>query len=200
MIGYLRGTLALIRENEIIVDVQGVGYRLAISALTLSALPKPGSQIQLFTHMQVREDAIALYGFLEQDDLDMFELLIGVSGVGPKAALGILSLMSANDLKFALLSADVKSISKAQGIGQKTAQRVVMELKDKVSLEEAFTQRSAIAGAEPAENSQAVSDAVQGLTALGYSAAESMKAVKSVENGESLDAQQLLKAALKKLF
>lgn len=199
MIGYLRGTLALIRENEIIVDVQGVGYLVGVSAMTLSALPGTGSQVQLFTHTQVREDAVSLYGFLEQDDLEMFERLILVNGVGPKAAMGILGMMSANDLKFALLSGDAKSISRAPGIGPKTAQRVIMELKDKVSLEETFAQRTAaVAGKN--DPSQEISDAVQGLTALGYGAAEAMKAVKSIENCESMDAEQLLKAALKKLF
>lgn len=199
MISYVKGYLAAVGEDYAIVDVQGIGYRLGVSAMTIGQLPSTGKEVQLYSYMQVREDAIALFGFYDPDEKEMFERLIGVNGIGPKAALAILSIHSVNDLKFAILAEDAKAISKAPGVGAKTAQRVIMELKDKISLTEAFEERST-AVSEQGITTDASRDAIEGLTALGYSASEAMKAVKSIENGQNMNAEQLLKAALKHLF
>ncbi len=199
MIGYVKGTLALAGENKVIVDVQGVGYLLSMSMNSMGQLPPAGSEVKLYTYMQVREDAVSLFGFINREEQEMFERLITISGVGPKAALGILGTLNVNDLKFAILSDDAKGIARAPGVGAKTAQRIVMELKDKISLEEAFEERTRSIGAG-AEASQTESDAIQGLVALGYGAGEALKAVNSVENDGTMTAEQLLKAALKNLF
>lgn len=199
MISYVKGYLVAVGEDYAVVDVQGIGYRLGVSAMTIGQLPSTGKEVQLYSYMQVREDAIALFGFYDPDEKEMFERLIAVNGIGPKAALAILSIHSVNDLKFAILAEDAKAISKAPGVGAKTAQRVIMELKDKISLTEAFEERST-AVSEQGITTDASRDAIEGLTALGYSASEAMKAVKSIENGQNLNAEQLLKAALKQLF
>jgi len=146
---------------------------------------------------------IALYGFLTKDDLNMFLLLLGVNGVGPKGALGILSVFSAQELRLAIISQDSKTIAKAPGIGAKTAQRMLIDLKDKVSAEETFEQMgvdTSIVGTVPSDNAGARSDAVEALIALGYSPSESLKAVKAVEIVEGMDSESILKAALKNIF
>jgi Holliday junction DNA helicase RuvA len=142
-----------------------------------------------------------LYGFLDRDELDVFKLLIGVSGIGPKGAIGILSALSPDDLRFAVLSGDSKAISKAPGIGAKTAQRVVLELKDKLSLEDAFEkkQENTARVLGNASGSSVKNDAVLALTALGYSSSESLKAVSKVEITEEMDVEDVLKAALKRM-
>ena len=140
-----------------------------------------------------------LYGFLTKDDLELFKLLITVSGIGPKGGLAILSTLEADDLRFAVLSGDAKAIAKAPGIGAKTAQRVILELKDKMSLEDAFEKKSEhVALQQNASGlNQVKNDAVQALTALGYSSTESMKAVSAVDITEEMDVEAVLKAALK---
>lgn len=199
MIRYVKGMLALVEEDGIIIEAGGIGYRIRVSAMTLSALPRIGNTVQLYTYLQVREDAFSLFGFLSSEELSLFEQLIGVSGVGPKAALSILSVLSANDLKFAILSEDAKAISRAPGIGAKTAQRVVMELKDKISLDSAFEER--IGGAvSTGAQSAAAEDAILGLTALGYSAQEAARAVRAIPDAQTLDTETLIKQALKSLF
>ncbi len=132
-----------IGEDRVVVEAGGIGYCVYTTGQTLDALPQTGEQIRLFTYLQVREDAMVLYGFLTKDELSVFKLLIGVSGIGPKGALGVLSVMTTDDLRFAVIGDDVKAISRAPGIGAKTAQRVILELKDKLSLEDAFENRLA---------------------------------------------------------
>ena len=145
---------------------------------------------------------IALYGFGSKEDLSMFLLLLGVNGVGPKGALGLLSSFSAYDLQMAIISQDAKTIAKAPGIGAKTAQRMILELKDKVSLEETLEQMAEgkTESINIGELERSKAEAVEALTALGYSPAESMKAVKAVEMTEDMNSEALLKAALKHLF
>jgi len=151
----------------------------------------------------VREDAMQLYGFLSKDDMKIFTLLLSVNGVGPKAALGILSGITADELRFAVLSDDVKTLSKAPGIGKKTAQKMILELKDKLSLEDAFEQKllheqtRAVSGMEGAGNG--MQEAIEALTALGYSAADAMRAVRQVKDVPEDDVEAILKAALKNL-
>ncbi|MCR4741086.1 MAG: Holliday junction branch migration protein RuvA [Lachnospiraceae bacterium] len=202
MIAYLKGEVAAIYEEQIVLEVSGIGYNILMPSSALELIQGIGNEVKVYTHLNVREDAMQLYGFLTKDDLDFFRLLLGVNGVGPKAALSILSTISPDDLRFAVLSGDAKTIGKAQGIGAKTAQRIIIDLKDKVDLEDAFEKKLSHTGAGKEENSaqdRLVSDAVEALTALGYSAADSLRAVKKArgEGGEEEDIEALLKRSLK---
>lgn len=164
-------------------------------------MPPAGDEVLLHTFFNVKEDAMHLFGFLSKDDMEIFKLLLGVNGVGPKAALGILSVMSADDIRFAVLADDAKTISKAPGIGTKTARKLILELKDKVSLEDAFEKRlENQAGAPvPTVENDAVSEAVQALTALGYSSADALKAVRKADIAEGMTTEEILKSALKNM-
>ena len=137
MISFVRGIAADMTENSVIVETGGIGYEIYMTGEGLSQLHM-GEEVKIHTYFQVREDAMQLYGFLKKDDLQMFKLLLGVNGVGPKAAMGVLSGITADELRFAVLSDDVKTLSKAPGIGKKTAQKLILELKDKLKLEDAF--------------------------------------------------------------
>lgn len=202
MIAYLKGTLEETGEDYLIMEVNSIGYRIKVSGRVLEDLPCIGNSLKLYTYTYVREDTLALYGFLTRDDLNMFQLLLGVSGVGPKGALGILSIFSANELRVAILSQDARTISKAPGIGAKTAQRMLIDLKGKVSFEDTFGRaEEAVPVSTAADQHRAAhNDAVEALTALGYSASESLKAVSSVVITEEMDSEAILKAALKKMF
>lgn len=200
MYAYIKGELAEINTDHIVVEAGGIGYQVFISLQTFDYLPSVGEDLKIYTYLYLREDAMILYGFLTKDDLELFKLLISVSGIGPKGGLAILSTLEADDLRFAILSGDAKAISKAPGVGGKTAQRVILELKDKLSLEYAFdaktehVQKNAAAAGGSVKN-----DAVMALTALGYSSTESLKAVSAVEITEDMDVEEVLKAALKHL-
>jgi Holliday junction DNA helicase RuvA len=199
MYSYIRGELAEINLDHIVIDVGGIGYMVYISGQAMNDLPVIGDVVKVQTFLYIREDIMMLYGFLEKDEMEMFRQLISVSGIGPKGAMGILSALPVDDLRFAVLSGDSKAIAKAPGIGAKTASRVVLELKDKISLEDAFEQKlehSAKGGAKSTEHS-VKNDAVLALAALGYSQTESMKAVSKVEITEEMDVEEVLKAALK---
>jgi Holliday junction DNA helicase RuvA len=164
-------------------------------------MPGRGEEVRIYTYFSVREDAMQLFGFLSEDDLEMYRLLLGVNGVGPKAALGVLSVLTADDLRFAVLSDDAKTIAKAPGIGNKTAQKMILELKDKLSLEDAFEKKlaaSAISG-EKMVITDARDEAVQALTALGYSNSDALKAVRRAEITEEMDVETILKLALKQM-
>ena len=138
MYAYIKGELAEINTDHIVIEAGGIGYQVFISLQTFDYLPSVGENLKIYTYLYLREDAMILYGFLTKDDLELFKLLISVSGIGPKGGLAILSTLEADDLRFAILSGDAKAISKAPGVGGKTAQRVILELKDKLSLEDAF--------------------------------------------------------------
>ena len=204
MIAYLNGILAEIEEENIVIEVNGIGYNVRIPAGMAGRLPQIGEVVKLYTYTSVREDAIGLYGFLSRDDLNMYRQLITVSGIGPKGGLSVLSAMSADELRMAVISQDAKAIAKAPGVGTKTAQRIILELKDKISLEDTAMMRevnqvpqdSTLTG-----KSQAQTEAVEALTALGYSPSEALRAVKAVlQETPDLDVEALLKAALKKMF
>jgi len=200
MIRYIRGTVTDMEENCIILENCGVGYRIFMSASAMGGHVRVGDEMKIHTYMNVREDAMLLYGFLTREDLRLFELLIGVNGVGPKVGLGILSALSADELRFAILSDDAAAIARAPGIGKKTAQKLILELKDKLNLEDAFGRRQETAS--PVDSFQAgdsVQEAVMALTALGYPGTEALRAVKAVEGREAMDTEQVLKAALKHL-
>ena len=201
MYSYIRGTLADVEENLVVIEAGGVGYNIYTTGQTLDYLPSIGEELKLYTYLQVREDAMQLYGFLTKDDLKVFKLLLGVSGIGPKGALAILSAMSTDDLRFAVLGEDAKMIAKAPGIGAKTAQRLILELKDKLSLEEAFEQKLTNQSEKklPNQTNGIKNDAIQALVALGYSSTEALKTVNAVEITEDSDVEDILKAALKNM-
>lgn len=199
MISYIKGILHEIGVDFVVIDNHGIGYLVRVPATVVSSLPTIGSEIQIYTHLYRRDDILDLYGFLNKDDLMVFRILLGVSGVGPKAALAILSTISADDLRFAVLSGDAKTIAKAPGIGNKTAQKMVIELKDKLKLEDSFEQKLSDEGKNVKKNQFAViqNEAVQALTALGYSATDALRAVRAVEMTENMSVETLLKASLK---
>ena len=201
MIAYVNGTLEEVTENGIVVEVNGIGYNIMVPGSTLDYLPGLHQERKIYTYTCVREDAFLLYGFLEKDELAMFRKLITVNGVGPKGALGILSVMSATDLRFAIMAADSKMIAKAPGIGKKTAERVILDLRDKVSADETPDSLiSAAAGQRSAGETATTSarrEAVEALVALGYGSADAMKAVNRCEVDDENDAEAILKAALK---
>ncbi|MCI9138573.1 MAG: Holliday junction branch migration protein RuvA [Lachnospiraceae bacterium] len=195
MIGFLRGEIAELTEQMAVIDVQGVGYEVWISKKTMAALPKVGSEAKLYTYFHIREDAMRLYGFLTKDDLDFYKQLIGVNGIGPKGALGILEGMTTDDLRLAILSEDVKAISKAPGIGAKTAQRLIFDLKDKISIRDTKEEFPGFLK----EGEGASNEAAQALITLGYSQSEAIKAVQKVKEKETMSADAILKAALKQM-
>ncbi len=203
MIAFLKGKIADVTEGSVILDVNGVGYEVLVPEQLLSMLEGIGQNLKLYTYMQVREDAVTLFGFLTRDDLQMFRMLISVNGVGPRAGLSILSALGADDLRFAVLADDAKRISKTPGIGAKTAQKIILELKDKLDLEEAFEKKLASAGNAPemsvAAGDDVIQDAVQALIALGYGSTEALKAVRSVKSAESMNTEDILKEALKRM-
>lgn len=203
MIAYIKGKVAEILEDRVILESGFMGYNLFMPMASAEAVLRRGDEVKLYTHLHVREDAMQLFGFLTKDDLHTFQLLLGVNGIGPKAALGILCGLTADELRFAVLSEDVKTISKAPGVGKKTAQKLILELKDKMDLQEAFdlkSQHVQEAQGDMADLSDARKEAVEALTALGYSGADALRAVKKVEMTPCMDVETLLKAALKNLF
>lgn len=203
MIAYVRGEIESVSTDNCVIDVNGIGYNVKISADTASRLPGEGELIKLHTYTYVREDAFQLYGFLTRNELELFQRLITVNGIGPKGGLSILSVMDADALRYAIVSGDAKQIAKAPGIGPKTAQRVILDLKDKISIDDCLIDREiadTAAGREAALDSSAKREAVEALVALGYGQAESARAVNAIENLAELDSGQILKAALKKLF
>ena len=203
MIAYVNGILDDIAEDNAVVDVGGVGYNVKISADTASRLPGTGEPVRLYTYTCVREDAFLLYGFLNRGDLEIFKKLITVNGIGPKGGLAILSVMGADDLRYAILSGDAKAIARAPGIGAKTAQRVILDLKDKLSFDDEMIGREVAATA--AENdlkgdTPQKKEAIEALMSLGYTQSESARAVNAIEGIEEMDSGAVLKAALKKMF
>ena len=198
MISYIRGELASIGEDQIIVEVNGIGYGIFMAGQAMTMLPPVGNEVKIHTYLNVREDAMQLFGFLTKDDLKVFRLLIGVNGIGPKGGLNILSKMTPDDLRFAVLAGDVKAISAAPGIGKKTAEKLIIELKDKLSIDDVLVKEeeepSALQGGS---GSDIQSEAVQALVALGYGSAESLKAVKKVTVTASMTVEELLKQSLK---
>ncbi len=193
----LQGELTLARPGVAVLVCGGVGYKCYISDTTLGALPKVGSNTFLYTYLAVREDAMDLYGFAEEQELDLFKLLISVSGVGPKAGLAILSELAPDRLAVAIAAGDAKAIARAKGVGGKTAQRVIIELQGKLGTlgETVATEQVAAVGAANASGNAA--DAVEALTAFGYSKSEASLAVGRLDG--TLPTETLIKEALKAL-
>lgn len=201
MYAYIKGILAEITEDAIIIENQGIGYEIAVPGQVFDYLPSVGEEVKIYTYHYVREDAILLYGFLTKEDVRIFKMLIGVSGIGPKGALAILSVLSTDDLRFAILGDDAKAIAKAPGVGAKTAQRVIIELKDKLSLEDAFEQKLANQ-AQKAELNPTVgvkNEAILALTSLGYSQSEALKVLQGIEISPDDQVEDVLKMALKQM-
>ena len=201
MYSYIKGELTEVNLDHIVVEANGIGYMIFVPTNTFSYLPSLHEDIKVYTYLYIREDAMILYGFLTKDDLEMFKLLITVNGIGPKGGLAVLSTLSSDDLRFAILSDDAKAIAKSPGVGAKTAQRVILDLKDKMSLEDAFEKKLEHNATAEAGDKSVIStvknDAILALTALGYSSTESMKAVSKVEIDDSMDVENVLKSALK---
>lgn len=202
MISFLKGAIEEKSEKSIFLDVNGVGYEIYMPTGSTSLLPGVGESIKVYTYLQIGENGIGLYGFLTKDELNVFKLLITVNGIGPKGAVGILSALSANELRLAVLADDDKTIAKAPGIGAKTAKKLILELKDKFHLEDAleeFTEAPETSQNAGGDLKEERLEAVQALVALGYSNADALKAVRLADTGEQLGTEDLLKAALKQL-
>lgn len=199
MLAYIKGELITACEDGIIVDNNGMGYHINVPGTVMNQLPPNGEEIKIYTYLYVKEDALKLYGFLAKDDLNVFKLLITVNGIGPKGALGILSAITPDDLRFAVLADDVKAISRAPGIGAKTASKLILELKDKLKLEDAFEERLMHNTEQPAghASSDKINEAVQALVALGYSNTDALKAVRKVPVTDDTSVEELLKLSLK---
>lgn len=206
MYAYIKGTLEEIAEDNIVVEAGKIGYNVKVSATTADLLPGLGSEVKLYTYTLVREDTFSLYGFLTRDDLEIFKKLITVNGIGPKGGLAILSVMNADALRFAIMAGDAKAIAKAPGVGNKTAERVILDLRDKISLEDTLRGFGGQDMAGAALTNGAATDnvmkkeAIEALTALGYSPSDAANAVKKVEITDDTTVESILKSALKHMF
>jgi len=206
MIAYVNGIIEYIEEGLCVVDVGGVGINVNISGSTMDRMPAIGEVVKLYTYTNVKEDAFTLFGFLSRDELSLFKMLITVSGIGPKGGLSILSVMTPDDLRFAIMAGDSKSLAKAPGIGKKTAERITLELRDKIKVSEDDMLKGSSAAAMDdltGEASLARDEAVAALVALGYNSTDAMKAVRKVlktNEDAASDTEKLLKMALKEMF
>ncbi len=201
MFSYIKGTLEYKGEDYIVIENGNIGYEIKTSGSVINRLTQMHEMVTVYTYLYVREDEMTLYGFLKKDELSVFELLIGISGVGPKAALSVLTALNVEELHMAVLSEDSKAISRANGIGSKTAQRIIIELKDKLKLEDIYGElpfESPDANVTDSDM-DAVKEAAMALTSLGYSNAEALRAIKKVENYKEMNVEELLKAALKRV-
>lgn len=203
MIAYIKGTVAEVLEDRVILEAGNMGYNIFMPMGAVEHLLHKGQEVKIHTYLNVKEEALQLFGFLTRDDLNTFKLLLGVNGIGPKAALGILSGLTADELRFAVLADDVKTISRAPGIGKKTAQKLILELKDKFNIQEALEMKAehtqTVCG-EETDLTDVKKEAVEALTALGYSGADALRAVKKVELTPDMSVETLLKQALKNMF
>ncbi|MBO5111909.1 MAG: Holliday junction branch migration protein RuvA [Lachnospiraceae bacterium] len=203
MIAFVRGIIEDITEDTVVLDTGSIGYNIKISGQTAASLPGIGKETKLYTYTLVREDAFLLYGFMTRDELEIFKKLITVNGIGPKGGLAILSVMSADDLRFAIISGDAKAIAKAPGIGAKTAGRVILDLKDKISMEDTLLKKEMNEYADAfrgTSDNHAGNEAVEALIALGYSPSDALKAVKKASAPEDADVETVLKLALKNMY
>ena len=199
MITYLDGTLREVWPTQVVVEVHGVGYEVLIPLSSYDRLPQPGQPVRLLTHLQVREDAHILFGFASSEERDLFRLLVTrVSGVGPKLALAVLSGMDVMRFKAAVVDSDIASIAKISGLGKKTAERIVLELKDKLGVAAAW--EAASADKAPSAEARAANDAVLALIALGYRQVDAAKSVREVSlKNKEAGTEDLVRLALKGL-
>ncbi len=202
MLSYIIGEVAEISADTVVIENNGIGFNIKTSAMTIDSLPPVGDMVRIYTYLHVREDAMQIFGFLSKDELEVFKLLLNVNGIGPKGALGILSAISTDDLRFAVLSDDVNLIKSCPGVGAKTAQKLIIELKDKLRLEDAF--EMAVNNNNKKNTVQdntviVMNEAVEALVSLGYGSKDAIAAVKKVENIQNKNSEQILKEALKGL-
>lgn len=196
MISYIIGVVDSVESDRVIIENNEMGYNIFMPQAALEMIGI-GEKIKIYTYFSVREDAMQLFGFLSKDELEIFKKLISVSGVGPKGGLAIISACPGDSLQMAIISGDAKAISKAQGIGAKTAQRIIIELKDKIDIEEMISVKNTDA---VNMDSTVQSDVVEALAALGYSRTDALHAVKKVDISEQMDVETALKAALKNIM
>lgn len=199
MISYIKGELVALSENQAVIENNGMGFLVNIPGAASFGSVEIGMGVKVYTYMNVREDDISLFGFISQDDLEMFKMLISVSGIGPKNALAILSVLNASDLRVAIVSGDAKAISNAPGVGKKSAERVILELKDKIDIEGILgggnEESVFVTGADV--KSSAFGEVVEALVSMGASDSEAFKAAKAVPEADKLSVDEFLKAALK---
>lgn len=200
MIAYISGALVSAGENYIVIDNHGMGYRIFVSGKFLEHIPAYGTQIKIYTHMYIREDELTLYGFHSEEELSVFRILIGISGVGPKVAMAILTALTIQELQLAVISEDAKTISKANGVGAKGASRIILELKDKLKMEDMMDAAYEQSIVQDTQDLNAARDAILALVNLGYSNSEASLAVKKIGDTSQMDIESILKAALKKLI
>ena len=205
MIQHINGILTDITDGQVVIETCGIGYGISVPDTVRIKLPPIGSELKLYTYYSVKEDSQSLYGFLNKSDREMFKSLIGVSGIGPKGAIAILSALNPEELRMAIVTGDAKSISQAQGIGKRTAERLILELKDKVgSLAEDFVNGTGLNLAGGGQTAAAfsagpASEAIDALAVLGYSRMEAGRAVGAVRLEDDMTTEDVLKAALKNL-
>ena len=199
MISFIRGKLVDVFENKVIVDTGSFGMEINVTTLTLEKLPKVNEEVFLYTYFKVSEDAMSLYGFNNGKELEIFKLLLGVNGVGPKAALSILSVLDVYSFGIAVLGDDEKTIAKANGVGLKTAKRIIIELKDKIHTENITEFDAGGSNDENTVLSTVGRDTIEALGALGYSVTEATKAVNSLEIDENMSSSKALRLALRML-
>ena len=198
MIAYVKGILEYIADQSVVVDVHGIGYLVQVSHATIGRMPSIGKEVKLFTYLQVKEDGQSLHGFLTQEEVQLFMLLISVSGIGPKAAAAILAALTPSQIMIAIVADDAVALSKAPGVGKKTAQRLILELRDKIKTEDTWKGTSDLQATATPTSVSNKQDAMDAMLALGYGRTESMQVVLEVaEDGMSAD--QIIKLALKKL-
>lgn len=195
MFSYLKGILVTKSIGYIVIDVGGVGFKIFMSETSIKKLGETGEEVKVFTHMQVREDDISLYGFTTNEELRMFELLISVSGVGAKSAIAMLSNISPSSFALAVISNDIKSLTKIPGIGSKTAQRIVLELKDKLKTEESISNNSNEEIIVAIKDDNKTSEAVQALKVLGYTSAEIEKVLSTLDTN-NMSVEDIIRKAL----
>ncbi|MCR5415551.1 MAG: Holliday junction branch migration protein RuvA [Pseudobutyrivibrio sp.] len=200
MLSYVSGTLVDVEMNMIIIDNHGIGYGISSSMNTIDQLPTMGSEVKIFTKLVPKEDSLTLYGFIDKEELKMFELLLTVSGIGPKGALAILSSMTVSDIRFAVAGGDSKAFSKVPGVGKKTAERAIIDLKDKVDIVDAFESKLNSGAAKSVSNTASVKEEVlEALVSLGYSPSNAAKALDKMTITESTSTEQLLSDTLKQM-
>lgn len=198
MISYIKGEVTEMFDDTIVVEANNIGYNIKVPSSFMARIIV-GHEYKIYTYLNVREDAMILFGFSSRDELNTFKLLISVNGVGPKAGLGILSSLSADELRLAILADDKKTISKCPGIGPKTASKLILELKDKLKLNDIIENSFEVDVDNTSSDLGARNEAIEALVALGYSNSDALKAVRMVEISSDMDSSAILKMALKKL-
>lgn len=198
MYAYFIGKITYMTADSVVLEVNNIGYNIKVSAQTIQNLGHLSGEVKLYTYTYVKEDALGLFGFLTREELELFKMMLTVNGIGPKGALSILSTLSVDTLRFAILSGDAKSIAKAPGVGAKSAERLIIDLKDKINAEDVFTLNSSESNAGiVTQELPAKKEAIEALTALGYSATDALKAVNQITCTEDTTVEEILKQALK---